>query len=204
MGVSEHIRLFDGIARPYAWFHRIQTKRYIGILRRHLPAIGLLPGARILDVGCGPGSFGTAFKHFGFSVSGVDGSPRMASIAASNGIECTVADATEGLPYADGSFDVAAAAYLAHGFSREHRVKLFAEMNRVTSNLVILHDFSPGDGGIPFFTVTGFLEILEHSDYIAFRQSGYDELRETFDRVEVLPVDRWLSWYVCHCRDACE
>ena len=197
MSVSKHIRLFDRIARPYGWFYQVQTRGYLRLVQQYLPDIGLPAGSSVLDVGCGPGPFGAAFKHFGFSVTGVDGSPKMASIALSNGLECRVADATEKVPFPDRSFDMATAAYLAHGFPREHRVKLFHEMNRVADRLVILHDFSPAAGGFRLGSVTGFLEKLERSDYVEFRKHGLEELRQIFPRVDLIQVDKQLSWYVC-------
>ena len=197
MAVNRHIRLFNSIARPYGWFHRPLTRRYLDLIRLHLPGIGLPPGSRVLDIGCGPGSFASAFKLSGFSVEGVDGSPRMASIAESNGIDCRVADATENLPYADNSFTLVTAAYVAHGFPREHRIQLFLEMNRITSDLVLLHDFAPASDGFPVLSVIGMLERLERSDYIGFRQNGLAELEGIFDSVTVHPVDTQVSWYIC-------
>lgn len=197
MGVDGHIRLFDTIAKPYSWFHRLQVRKYLGVLDRHLSEVGLAGNSTVLDVGCGPGSFGIAFKRAGFPAAGVDGSSKMAAIAESNGIECRVADATVGLPFAGGSFDLVAAAYLAHGFSREHRLGLFREMNRVSKNLVLLHDFSPANGGLPIVTITGLLEHLEGSDYVDFRRNGVAELEEIFEQVRVVPVSRRLSWYIC-------
>jgi ubiquinone/menaquinone biosynthesis C-methylase UbiE len=199
MSIDRHIRLFDSIARPYSWFHRLQVRMYLTLLRRHLSKIGLPAGSTVLDVGCGPGSFGIAFKHWGFEVEGIDGSPKMAAIAASNGIECTVADATVDLPFADDSFDAVVAAYLAHGFSHNHRLSLFHEMSRVASNLVLLHDFSPASGGFPFTSITAFLELLEGSDYANFRRNGVGELEEACRHVTVLPVGKRVSWYVCDC-----
>ena len=197
MAVNRHIRLFDSIARPYGWFHRSLTRKYLDLIHLHLSDIGLSPGSRVLDVGCGPGSFGLAFKRSGFLVEGVDGSSRMAAIAESNGIECRVADATENLPYADNSFSMVTAAYVAHGFPSEHRVRFYLEMNRVASNLVLLHDFSPASGGFPFLSVIGALERLEGSDYLGFRRKGLTELESIFENVAVLPVDPRVSWYLC-------
>jgi ubiquinone/menaquinone biosynthesis C-methylase UbiE len=175
----------------------MQIRRYIALLRDQLPGIALSDNAKVLDVGCGPGALGIAFKHFGFPAWGVDGSRKMAAIAASNGLESRVADATVHLPYPDNSFEVVTAAYLVHGFTREHRAGLFSEMRRVSKNLVLLHDFSPSGNGISLLTITGLLEFLERSDYIDFRRNGVQELEKFFGSVRILPVNRQLSWYIC-------
>jgi len=203
MGVDRHIHLFDTIARPYSWFHRIEIRKYTTLLRRHLPSIGVFPPLSVLDVGCGPGSFGIALRRQGFSASGVDGSTKMASIAVSNGLECKIADATVGLPYPDNSFDLVTAAYLAHGFTQEYREVLFSEMKRVARRLVLIHDFSPAEKGIPVFTITGLLELLEGSDYVKFRHNAVRELETVFGSVQVFPISRWISWYICRAIAVC-
>jgi SAM-dependent methyltransferase len=44
-------------------------------------ALGLAPGARVLDVGCGPGRHAHALAHRGITVHGVDISPRFVDLA---------------------------------------------------------------------------------------------------------------------------
>jgi len=74
-------------------------------------ALGLAPGQRVLDVGCGPGRHGLALARRGIEVEGVDLSPEFVALAGA-------AAATEGLPArfsvldvrdlaADGEFDAA-------------------------------------------------------------------------------------------------
>jgi SAM-dependent methyltransferase len=55
-----------------------------------LELLGLPPGARILDVGCGPGRHSVAFAKAGLSVTGVDISRRFLDIAADRAREAGV------------------------------------------------------------------------------------------------------------------
>ncbi|CUI00404.1 class I SAM-dependent DNA methyltransferase [Leisingera aquaemixtae] len=73
----------DGFARPDDRFHDPDFAAFIA----RLPA-----GARILDLGCGPGHWAARFKEMGFTVSAMDASPEMAELAKSGfGIEVEVA-----------------------------------------------------------------------------------------------------------------
>ena len=71
-------------------------------------ALGLEPGARVLDVGCGPGRHANALGHLGFEVVGVDISERFLEVAradAPRGVTYQRADA-RALPF-HGTFDAA-------------------------------------------------------------------------------------------------
>ena len=198
MTTENHIRLFERIAVPYSLFFGSARRRYRRLIEANRQSIGLPPdNARVLDVGCGPGSMAAAFSDLGYTVRGVDGSPRMAAIAAANGIPCSVADATRQLPFADDSFDVAVAAWVAHGVPAPERMAIYGEMRRVAKHSVLLYDYSPGERGFSPFSVIGILERLEGSDYIAFRRQGMTELESLFDRVEILPIDKRASMYMC-------
>ncbi len=65
------------------------------------------PRGRTLDVGCGEGRVGAALIERGYTVVGVDSSPRMVELASARH-EAVVADAAA-LPFADASFALAVA-----------------------------------------------------------------------------------------------
>jgi SAM-dependent methyltransferase len=72
-------------------------------------ALGLRPGARVLDVGCGPGRHSLSFAARGAVVCGVDISERFVRLAHSSAVGGSWfarGDARR-LPVADGSFDAA-------------------------------------------------------------------------------------------------
>jgi len=65
---------------------------------------GIVPQkGRTLDIGCGDGAIAAAFT--GGRIMGFDVSARCAQLSASRGVPAIVADAQDGLPFADGSFD---------------------------------------------------------------------------------------------------
>src|SRR6201986_5313742 len=75
-----------------------------------LEALGLEPGDRLLDAGCGGGEFLAQAAARGAVVSGVDAAPGMLAIAREHAPD---ADLREGdlacLPWDDDAFDVATA-----------------------------------------------------------------------------------------------
>lgn len=107
------------------------------------------PGARVLDVGCGPGhSLAVLADEFGLEVSGVDPSTAMLLRAARRVPQATLARGrVEALPYAAGSFDaLLCECVLSLG---EDEQRSLAEMDRVLrpGGLLILTDICSRDGG---------------------------------------------------------
>jgi SAM-dependent methyltransferase len=77
------------------------TEQEVGFL---VDALGLEPGRRVLDVGCGPGRHSLALARRGFDVLGVDLSPDFVALARD-------AAATDGLSARFEELDVRALAY---------------------------------------------------------------------------------------------
>ena len=103
----------------------------------------------MLDVGCGPGhSLAVLADEFGLEVSGVDPSAAMLARAARRVPQATLARGrVEGLPYADGSFDILLCeCVLSLG---EDEQRSLAEMDRVLrpGGLLLLTDIYSRDGG---------------------------------------------------------
>ena len=86
--------------RPsYSW--RFGQDRRLAMVGRFVE----LGGARILDVGCGIGTYVQAFRRFSDDVYGVDVEPERVEEASQTLPNISVASA-EHLPFADGSFDL--------------------------------------------------------------------------------------------------
>ena len=92
------------------------ARRYIGPLRPRIGALNFQAGARVLDIGCGPGDItarlGRAVGPGGLAV-GLDLSRPMLAIAAreaADNVAHVRADATK-LPFADAAFDAVHSAY---------------------------------------------------------------------------------------------
>jgi SAM-dependent methyltransferase len=70
-------------------------------------ALGLSPGQRVLDVGCGPGRHAHALAARGIAVVGLDISWRFVELASAGGGGEFVRGDGRRLPFASGSFDAA-------------------------------------------------------------------------------------------------
>jgi len=82
----------------YVW--RFGQDRRLSLVRRYVP----LENARILDVGCGVGTYVEKFRLFSGDVHGVDVDPERVALASKSLPNIRVA-AAESLPYPDRSFD---------------------------------------------------------------------------------------------------
>ena len=176
---ERHARLFERIARPYAWFFHGQLRTYsraFELGRAFLPD----PRGR------------RALAREGWEVRGVDVARAMLERARSRGLSCDPGDALRGLEEPDGSFDLVTAAYVAHGLRREDRAKLFAEMRRLSRDTVLFQDYTPDRS-----LLVTIVEYLEHGDYFNFIRTGLPELREAFPSVQVVRVGPRAAWYVC-------
>ncbi|HEX2316940.1 MAG TPA: methyltransferase domain-containing protein [Thermomonospora sp.] len=95
--------LWDGRAEAYEKGFASLTAYTVGPL---LEAAGVRAGARVLDVGTGPGVVAAEAVRLGAQVSAVDADPGMAETAARNVPEADVRVAVlPGLPFGDGAFD---------------------------------------------------------------------------------------------------
>ena len=97
-----------------------------------IDALGIAPGMRVLDVGCGPGRHANAMASRGIEVVGIDISPRFVEIASSDapkGASFIVTDARE--LHFDAEFDVAISLCQGgFGLVREDDVSVLSGMAR--------------------------------------------------------------------------
>ena len=79
-----------------------------------LAAVAERAPRRVLEVGCGPGELAERIgRELGAQVVAVDTSERMVTLARSRGVRALVGDVQE-LPFEDGSFDCALAAWMLY------------------------------------------------------------------------------------------
>jgi SAM-dependent methyltransferase len=101
--------------------------------RRHAAFFGLTglrPGMRVLDVGCG--TAGLRALEPGLEITGVDLHPRPEYPGP-----FLQADVTEGLPYADGEFDLVYSSSVIEHVPRPRRAAFAAEVRRVGRGLYV-------------------------------------------------------------------
>ena len=126
---QKEIVFFDEHAEKddYDVFTPASSERLVGALVRLL---GLPQGARIADIGCGSGVFTELLRRAGYSVTGIDISPKLVAVGRTKypGLDLIEGDA-EALPFQDASFDGVSLCNIVHHFPNPR--KLIAEVHRV-------------------------------------------------------------------------
>jgi SAM-dependent methyltransferase len=163
-----------------------------------LPAVAAVVEARprrVLEVGCGWGELAELLaRETGAGVVATDLSPRMVELARERGVHAQVAD-VQALPFADGSFDVAVAAWmLYHVPDLDRAVSELARVLRPGGRLVALTNSAfhlqelrdlVGSGPSPStFTSENGVEILSRS-FARVRREDVDGMFSFATRVEV-------------------
>lgn len=188
--------VFHFIAPVYGLFHSYQRKRYKRVLADIRPIIDFSAFGSIVDIGCGTGALCYVLAQLGLKATGVDPVERMLAIARRKNknlpIKYVLASALDQLPFLDGSFDLAVAAYVAHGLTKAQREKLYLEMARISRFAVILFEYN-SKRSLP----TDFIEWLEKGDYQNFIQNVLVELHGHFANVQIVEVGRQAAVYIC-------
>lgn len=188
-------KLFDRISPVYSLYYRWQREHYRAIYSNR-SLMDLSPYTTILDVGCGTAAMTSILNELGHRVTGVDNSLGMLQTARkqveNSSLGLLQASAVEGLPFAEKSFEVSIAAYVAHGLKSEQRQALYSEMKRVSSKWVILHDYNQNRS-----LMTNIAEYLEGGDYFNFIQVVQTELRDFFGNLKVVDLGGRASCYLC-------
>jgi SAM-dependent methyltransferase len=148
-------------------------------------ALAEIAAARVLEVGPGKGELAERIvAELGAEVVAVDQSERMVELTRGRGIEAIVGD-VQALPFADGDFDGAVAAWMLYHVPDVDRA--VAELHRVVR---------PG-GRVVAVTnsVENLIELWSlvgegpKTDYAFGRENGAEVLQRSFDHVERLDVD---------------
>ncbi len=194
-----HVRVFDSVAWIYGLLFPLQRRAYRRVFRAHRGLLDLTPGARVLDIGCGPGAFASILADRGYEVWAVDASPVMLETARrklrGRPVRVLAGDVLEGLRLPDRHFDLVLACHVVHGFPFPERERFYREARRVSRGRVLFHDFPPREmrrlGG-----AMRALEGLERSDFRRFTRRGVREMEAAFGSVRVYPAGS-AAWYLC-------
>src|SRR3954470_16997688 len=107
MELSTSARMWGALwgDRPDAW--AVSEEQQTPVYEDALRSIGLQPGLRVLDVGCGTGVFLRMCADRGALVSGLDAAPGLLELARARVPEADLRlDDLQVLPYEDDAFDV--------------------------------------------------------------------------------------------------
>lgn len=164
-----------GTPRLYEVFTAVIGLRRGGVFRQLVEASGVRPGDRVLDVGCGPGSFTRLIAEAvgpDGRVVGVDAAPEMiayASRKAKTMHNCHFqVGAAESLPFDPGSFDVVVSSLMLHHLPDEERPLALREMRRVLvpqGRIMIADVRAPdrGHGAGLLMRVAGLSGMMRHT-----------------------------------------
>ena len=190
-----HTWLFNVISYFYQWFFKGQVEKYSEILEKYEKHLNIPKGGKILDIGCGTGAFGCAFKlkDQSYEVQGIDIAKKMVERAKKkNKLECEHGDILEGLQFPDNSFDLVIAAMVLHGLDQKKRQVFYKETSRITKEYVLFHDYSPGRKWY-----ISLIEWIERGDYFNFVRAIPEEFENFFKEVQIFEVNSYAAWYLC-------
>jgi len=114
-------------------------------------------GMRVLDVGCGTGTYLKFLKSNGYMAFGIDSSFAMMNIAKAkpeNNVRLLLGDALN-LPCSDSTFDLVTFFMVLHEMPETERITVFSEAKRVMkeNGRILVVDYLPG----PIQSVKGYL-----------------------------------------------
>jgi ubiquinone/menaquinone biosynthesis C-methylase UbiE len=185
---SYYHRQFQEAAKKYQLDEEITFQRRHGLERRMATFFRLFDRAvsspkRVLDLGCGPGTYPRFLAQHGHEVVGVDYSEAVIGRAVEKsrglGIEYLVADARH-LPFTPGSFDVVVCIALLQSLSPPFVPKVIAEMKRVLS-----------DSGSLFLIARNSLSVREISHRLRHRPRGPGRKRVRMHSYNPYQIKKW-------------
>jgi SAM-dependent methyltransferase len=155
-----------------------------------LEALAEVAPRRVLEVGPGKGELAERIAaDLGAEVVGVDQSERMVELTGGRGVEAIVGD-VQALPFEDGSFDAAVAAWMLYHVPDVDRA--VAELSRV---------LRPGGRLVAVTNSAWNLAELwslvgetPKRGYVFGRENGEEVLRRSFSRVERRDIDGGLTF----------
>lgn len=188
---AEAIAWFDQDAEAYARRNRRPLDRLDELLDV------LLPGGRLLDVGCGPGVDAHHAAARGFDIVGIDAAPRMIEVARRQfpDLEFSVADVRR-LPSSLGVFDGILAAFSLIFIPKRELPAVLRSLARLLRPngilLVVVQGGAPAEVGSPNLFSVMTLEDLS----ALFDRAGLEVVR-TFrrgPRDDEMPFEKLYAW----------
>lgn len=203
MGEKKSSLLFNVIAPIYGLFYKSQKNKFANIIEKVQGKLDITSFKTIIDIGCGTGALCSTLSEKGMKVTGVDSAKNMLEIAINKpenrDIKFVNASVLKTLPFADKTFDIAIASYVAHGLMPQERMTMYAEMSRVARNWVVIHDYNNKRE-----LFTSIIEWLEGGNYFHFIKNAelemencLSEMKTCFSDIYVVNVGIRANWYIC-------
>ena len=187
--------VFNIIAPVYGRFYEHQKRKFISVLDDMKDIVNTDLYKTVLDVGCGTGALCDVLESRGFAPTCVDPAKKMLETAIKKqgrrSITYVNANVLTGLPFDNDSFDLSISSYVAHGLKADERKKMYAEMSRVTKNLVVIYDYNEKRA-----LSTDIIEYLEGGNYFDFVKNAKAELTEFAKDLKIVNVGSKASWYI--------
>lgn len=174
------------------WWYRGRRRIVIGVIGR----LGLSPGIRILDAGCGSGGELDELARWG-SVSGLDSEPAGVAAARARGHEDVRLGVVEQLPWPDGTFDLVTCLDVIEHTPDDART--LTELRRVTrpgGRLLVTVPAHPALWSAHDVASHHYRRYTRGSLRAACRAAGWDLVWETsFNTILLAPVAlvRWAG-----------
>jgi SAM-dependent methyltransferase len=179
----------------------------------------LIPGQRMLDVGCGAGSLAAEAQRRFAEVHGVDVSPVAVELACATGMRARVVDlSAEPLPHPDGAFDaVTALGVLPYVWDLDWLLRECVRVLRAGGQMVVgvpnmrawwrlwslaargrfprtSHDPVGYDGGsVHYFCRRNLVELLQHHRLATIRAHGIFCVPRVLEPLPDAGVTGWLK-----------
>ncbi|MCI0502958.1 MAG: class I SAM-dependent methyltransferase [Fusobacteria bacterium] len=188
-------KLFNLIAGVYGWFFDYQIKIYQKSWSEIENNIDFTGKKRVLDIGCGTGALASVLSEAGFIVTGIDPAKKMIKVATrktkNQDIKLLEGSIFEESLF-DETFDFCIASYVAHGLKKDERLRFYKRCRDLAKDLVLFIDYnSKKNLGV------SMIEFLEGGNYFDFIKDPVGDLKEVFDRVEVIDLNGRGACYVC-------
>lgn len=157
----------------------------------------LTTATRVLDVGAGVGTVLAELARYGCQLSAIEPTPAMLSVARRRFPNVTFFDdpAHAMRSIADASQDVSFICSTLHGFEPDYRRKVYAELRRVTRELVVVIDYHRNHNPL-----VALAEWIEGGDYFRFVKVVDEELAAAFPSVQAKRFPGDESLFLCWTR----
>ena len=112
--------------------------------------------------------------------------------AKQQSVNYVIGNVLDGLYMEDNLYDAIVASYVAHGLNKDNRRVMYEEMKRIARDKVFFFEYNQKRN-----LLVSLIEWAEGGDYFRYIKDVNEELAEHFYSVQVLPLSKYGSLYIC-------